>query len=123
MNSIALTLKYVFVDLIGGIIRAPIWWYTGGLKLMLTWAVDSVKSYAQSISLSVWMKNLFVPMYGQYDWQSRIISVFMRFVMIIGRMIALFVWLLVVLVMMLAYLAMPPLAVSQIVFHLFGSLL
>lgn len=123
MNSITLTLKYVFVDLIGGIIWAPIWWYTAGLKLMMVWAAGSVKSYAQSISLSVWIKNLFVPMYGQYDWQSRIISVFMRFVMIIGRMIALFIWLLVVMVMMVAYLALPPLAISQIIFHLFGSLL
>lgn len=123
MNSVALTLKYVFVDLIGGIIRAPIWWYTGGLKMMALWMANSIQGYAQSISLSVWVKNLFVPMYGQYDWQSRIISFIMRVFMIIGRMIALFAWLLVVLVVGVAYLILPPLAIFQLVFHGFGSLI
>jgi hypothetical protein len=122
MNSLALTLKYVFVDLIGGVIRAPVWWYTSVLKMMAAWMIASVQNYARSISLSVWIKNLFVPMYGQYDWQSRLISFIMRVFMIIGRLIALGVWLMIVLVIGAIYLILPPLAIWELLFHLIGSL-
>lgn len=44
-----------------------------------------VRAYA----FAVWIKNLFVPMYGQYDWTGRIISFFMRVFVMIGRAIAL----------------------------------
>lgn len=63
------------------------------------------------------MKNLFTPMFGQYDWQSRIISVFMRSVNIIGRSIAVIVVALAVFIAFLFYLALPLIAIILGLYH------
>lgn len=89
---------------------------------MLVWMSESVSGYAKSISLNVWIKNLFVPMYGQYDWQSRIISFIMRFFMIIGRGVTVIVWSLVVVLLFVVYLVLPPFALISAAYHLLGSL-
>ncbi|MEN9558024.1 MAG: hypothetical protein RL141_393 [Candidatus Parcubacteria bacterium] len=44
---------------------------------------------ARAYALGIWIRNFFVPMYGQYDWAGRLVSVFMRFVVLVGRGIAL----------------------------------
>ena len=67
MQSFTLGIKYLFIDLIGGIIRWPFWWYTSGLRYFLGWAFRTVAGYGQTIGVGVWVKNIFVPMYGQND--------------------------------------------------------
>ena len=42
----------------------------------------------RSLGLPLWIKNLFTPMFQQYDVMGRLISFFMRLVQIIGRIIA-----------------------------------
>lgn len=70
----------------------PIWWYTGGAKHALFWCLDLLKNGNARLAPGLWLKNIFVPMYGQYDWQGKIISFFMRLVQIIFRSILLLVW-------------------------------
>lgn len=115
-----LAFKYLFVDLIGGVIRWPLWWYTKGLALRFAWARNSITGYAKMVALGVWVKNIFVPMFGQRDWQSRLISVFMRIVNIIGRGIALMFWSLIVLALVILYLALPIISVVLALYHLAG---
>lgn len=62
----------------------------------------------KSMAVGVWVKNIFVPMFGQRDWQSRIISFVMRVVNIIGRSFAGLIWGLFLLVVGLVYIAWLP---------------
>lgn len=97
----------VFVDLIKSLLRWPFWWYSKGFLLAMQSARSAIENYAKTLAIGVWIKNIFVPMYGTRDWQSRLISVFMRTVQIVGRTIALCVWIFLVSVSILVYLALP----------------
>lgn len=55
---------------------------------VLAWMKQELSFRWRSYAIGLWMKNFFAPMYGQYDWTGRIVSVFVRFFVIIGRMIA-----------------------------------
>lgn len=80
--------QLLVVDLAGSIVWFPVWWYTKGLQKIVRSAYAAIRYRAQAYAFRVWLKNFFVPMYGQYDWTGRLVSVFMRFVVIIGRGIA-----------------------------------
>ena len=56
----------------------------------------------------LWLKNLFVPMFGQHDWQGRLVSFLIRLVQLIARGIA-FVVLVIFLTVALALWATGPL--------------
>ena len=61
------------------------------------------------------MNNLFTPMYGQYDWQGRIISFFVRLFQLIFRLIGFGVFFILILVLPILWLAFPVLVIYQII--------
>ena len=122
MSPSSLAFKYFFIDLFGGIVRFPFWWYSKGLFSMVTWGVQSVKSYGKSIAFGVWIKNIFVPMFGQQDWQSRIISFFMRAFQILFRSFTLFIWSIVMIVLLIVYVSLPVFVAGNLLFHFIGVL-
>jgi len=67
------------------------------------------------VGLRVWLKNLFAPMFGQTDWQGRLISFFMRLAVLGGRLLQVFFGSVAVLAATLIYLVLPPLVIWQIV--------
>jgi len=96
----------------------PIWWYSFGLveagkKLGIFWL-----NQEKSLGLRVWVKNIFVPMYGQYDWAGRIISFFIRLIQIIFRGFILIFWLGVALVGFLLWLIVPMLLFITLMFQI-----
>jgi hypothetical protein len=62
-------------------------------------------------------------MFGQHDWQSRLISVFMRLVQIIGRSIGLMIIACGVALAFALYLAAPISVILLATYHVLGSLL
>jgi len=122
MQTFVLGLKYFFIDLIGGIIRWPIWWYTLGLVMAGNWGIKTIKMYARMLALSVWIKNIFVPMFGFYDWQSRLISIFMRIVNIIGRSIGIIILSIGVLIAVVIYVLILPVAALAFFYQFIGGL-
>ncbi|MFH0854827.1 MAG: hypothetical protein V1891_05075 [bacterium] len=107
-------LRYIFIDLIGDIFYFPVWWYAKGAKKVFLSCVKEIKEIEEYLALIVWIKNIFTPMYGQYDWQGRIISFFMRVVQIILRAIFLLIWAVFYVSLFLAFLGLPILVVWQI---------
>lgn len=93
----------------------PIWWYTKGLKNHLLVCVDMVRSVNRQFAPGLWLRNMFVPMYGQYDWQGRIVSFFMRLANVICRGIALFVWLLIMMGVFFLWLLFPVFVVYMLI--------
>lgn len=110
------------VDVFKFIVRFPLWWYTSGALYTARRLSTSVRNYARSLAIGVWVKNWFTPMFGQYDWQSRLISFIVRSAQIVGRGFVLMIWVGVCVVQLVAYLVLPIVAGIGLVYHLFGSI-
>lgn len=107
-----LVFQRILFDAIVDIFYFPLWWYTGGVLHSLKWCTTFFLEGNQNLSPGLWLKNLFVPMYGQYDWQGRIISVLMRFVQFCARSIGLLIWLLVCVLLFIIWLLLPVIVVG-----------
>jgi len=116
--------QLLFVDILGSIAYFPLWWYTRGLGNVVGAALHAIRYRSQSYALKIWIRNFFVPMYGQYDWAGRLISVFMRFFVILGRSIALAVESVIYGVGIVIWIIAPPvtilLAIQSGLFRLIG---
>lgn len=82
----------IIVSLILEIIYFPVWWYSAGLFRLLKNVWRFFKNRESSLGFLIWLKHIFVPMYGQYDFMGRLISFFIRLVQIIVRGIVLLFW-------------------------------
>lgn len=103
--------QLIVVDLLGSIVWYPVWWYTKGLQKVVRAVLHQLEYRSRSYAFAIWIRNFFVPMYGQYDWSGRLISVFMRFFVILGRCIAITVEALVYAAGILLWIIVPPFAV------------
>ncbi len=97
----------------------PIWWYTQGLKHHALVCLDLVKNANMRFAPGLWLKNIFVPMFGQYDWQGRLVSFFMRFINVILRSIAMVVWIVIVLGVFLLWIVIPVVVIYLLSVSLF----
>lgn len=101
------------------IIYAPVWWYTRGLFWFVTQMGNSIGEAADSAALRLWVKNLFVPMYGQYDFWGRIVSFIIRLANIIGRALWVGIWAIMCISCVLLWIVVPIL----LFFTFFSSLI
>ena len=108
------SIKYVAIDLIGDILYWPLWWYSKGLAKAAEFCFAEISSQQERLGINVWVKNIFTPMFGQYDIEGRIISFFARLIQIIVRSILLFIWSIFILISLLAYVIMPLIIVYQV---------
>lgn len=104
-----------FLELIFDVLYFPVWWYGPGTKMSFLWTVRQIKEFEYQLGVGIWIKNIFVPMYGQDDWQGRLISFFMRVFQIIVRTGALAVFVAVFFALFLAWLAIPLLAGGMLI--------
>ncbi|MFH1456837.1 MAG: hypothetical protein ABIF17_01840 [Patescibacteria group bacterium] len=105
------TFRFVILKLIWDFLYFPIWWYSIGLKERFLVFLRQMKDVERSLALKIWIKNMFVPMYGFYDIWSRIISFFMRVVMLAYKTVAFFFWLVFYFALFLIYILLPVFAV------------
>lgn len=85
-------LQRLLIEAAIDIIYFPLWWYTAGIRYMLSKVGALFKAGNAFLAPGLWLKNLFVPMFGQYDWQGRIVSFFMRAIQVLVRGFGLAVW-------------------------------
>ncbi|MFA6428971.1 MAG: hypothetical protein WCV84_00545 [Patescibacteria group bacterium] len=111
--------SYVLFELVGSVIRFPFWWYGEGLHDMIEWSREGLRYRWRSYGIALWVKHFFVPMYGAYDWPGRLISVLVRFVMIIARCFAIVVEAMVYAVLLFLWLFAPLFVVSMFLLSLF----
>ena len=120
-NLAGSAVKYIIVDLVGDILYWPIWWYSKGLIKATKGSLNAVINQERSLGLTIWVKNIFTPMFGQYDIEGRIISFFARLIQIIARGLILIIWSILVLIFYIVWLILPVLVVYQIYYN-FSSL-
>lgn len=99
--------RLLFVDFLGSVLWFPAWWYTEGLAMAARKAFDALRYRARAYAFGIWIRNFFSPMYGQYDLTGRLVSVFMRTVVLIGRLIAITIEAAVYAVGLVVWLALP----------------
>lgn len=109
--------KYVGVLGLRDVLLFPLWWYTKGIVYTTQKLWYSARKQAARVAVGLWVKNLFVPMYGQYDWQGRVISFFVRLFQIIGRSLAYVAWVGVLVFLGMFYLCAPLLLMVFFVLH------
>ncbi len=115
--------RLVASEVFGGVALLPVWWYTRGLSIMTEWFRKSVKDASEAFALGVWMKNLFVPMYGDNEWSGRVISFGVRFAMIFVRGGAVAAWSAVAFVGLSLYVLVLPAAILGLLYHSVGLIL
>lgn len=113
-NAIFLLLKYIAVDLVGDFFYFPLWWYTKGFKKSIIFTLEKIKDAENSLGVGIWLKNLFKPMYGQYDIQGRIVSFLMRLIQLIFRSIVFGVFFVLILFIPIIWIFLPVFVFFQI---------
>ncbi|MCX6798283.1 MAG: hypothetical protein NTX66_03695 [Candidatus Falkowbacteria bacterium] len=109
----------VLFQIIWEFLYFPIWWYTVGFIRYGRKILNFLSYQQSSLGLFVWIKNLFVPMYGQHDIAGRLISFFVRIVQIIYRSLAMIVVLALSLLAALLWLLLLPALILAIILQLF----
>jgi hypothetical protein len=109
----------LFFELAWELLYFPLWWYSKGLIKLIVSLRNFLVDKQKKLALVVWMKNIFRPMYGQYDWQGMIISFFMRLVQIIFRGLLMLSLSVLAIVVILVWLVLPIFTVYEIIFQLF----
>ncbi len=102
-----LVLQRIFLEFLFDLAYFPLWWYTGGVARAVKFCYGWWQAGNRRLSPGLWLKNLLVPMFGQSDWQGRLVSIFIRLANVIIRSFGLLVWSIVVLAIFLLWLAFP----------------
>jgi hypothetical protein len=97
----------IIISLFLEIVYFPIWWYSVGFFRFFGNVRLFLRGQERSLGFWVWAKNIFVPMYGQSDFAGRIISFFMRLIQVIARGFVLLLWVIICLVALILWLALP----------------
>ena len=100
-------IQRIFIETVWGVIWFPLWWYTLGLKHIGRVCASIWREGNAILAPGLWLKYIFVPMFGQYDWQGRLVSFFVRLLNLIFRTLGLFIWSLVVILLLLGWLILP----------------
>ncbi len=112
------TIGQAFLEILTDILIFPFWWYFAGLLKFCRHLLAILKEQEKFWSWSVWVKNIFTPMYGLRDWQGVLISFFVRLFQIIFRTAAMAICLLILIAVLLAYLIFPIFVLYEIFFQL-----
>ncbi len=105
-------------ELAGSVAYFPFWWYSRGLAALMSRLKRFVINQEKSLAFFVWLKNIHRPMYGQYDWQGRVISFFIRLAQVIIRGLIMVFWLFFALAVCLFWIILPFFIFYEIYFQI-----
>lgn len=120
-NFIMLNLKYrdnIFIDWLVEAAIFPAWWYGRGLVGAWRYSMAFLRHREQGVGFMVWVKNIFVPMYGQTDFAGRLISFIVRFVQVLARGLLMLCYLLIAICLFLLWFALPLIIAWEIYLNL-----
>lgn len=96
----------------------PLWWYTRGIAWYVHEAAHVIGVSDVRFGFSIWIRNVFTPMYGQRDIVGRIISFFARVFNSIFRGFGLLIVVLVMIGGLGVWLIAPVFIIARIFFYL-----
>jgi hypothetical protein len=98
----------------------PVWWYARGLSQVSRWLLQSVRESVKFFGVSVWVKNLFVPMYGDESIAGHLISFAVRSAVIVVRGLGVVAWFFAAILLFFLYVLAFPLVAIGFFTHLIG---
>ncbi len=114
-------IKYIAIEVIWDVIYFPIWWYTKGLIRVAKYCTTSASIHInRRLALGVWLRSMFKPMYGDYTKEGRIISFFMRIVVLFYKLVLTVVWLAVLCLVFVLWVVLPIVVIYYILYQVFG---
>ncbi|MEA3449686.1 MAG: hypothetical protein U9Q85_01790 [Patescibacteria group bacterium] len=119
-NNFYLYSLKLLTETLRDIVFFPIWWYSRGLIQTVKSLIQFMSNREKGLAFFVWVKNFFKPMYGQSDWQGRLISMGMRLMMIIFRGLILIFWLIISIGVFIIWLILPILVVFELIFQFYA---
>ncbi len=111
-------IKSLFIDTLLSVFYFPIWWYGIGLKKRFLLFKRRVKRLSKALSLKIMFANYFKPMFGEYSRTGRMISFFMRTVLLFWRLILFLISFLGLFFLFLIWIILPILAIWRIIVEL-----
>lgn len=119
-NILVATFKYILVEILWDIIYFPIWWYSKGLKRVTDYCLQSASEYIiRRLALKIWLTSMFKPMYGDYTKEGRIISILMRFVVLIAKLVMMVIWLVILFIIFIIWIVLPLLIIYYLLWQVF----
>lgn len=109
----------LLVDELRAILYFPFWWYSQGLLNVIKKCGQTINDFQETLGFMIWVKNLFVPMFGQRDIAGRIISFFLRIVQIIFRGIVVLLFAILNLIFIICWIILPIFVLYEIFIQLF----
>jgi len=110
----------VILQLAKDLLWFPLWWYSVGFFKCIRWSLNFLGDWWKALGIGVWVKYLFVPMYGQRDIASRFISFFMRLIQIIVKGTIFIIWIIISITIVILWLVTPVVIIMQIFYQLKG---
>lgn len=108
----------ILVDEIKKLLYFPVWWYSRGFLKVLKGCGALIHDFEQTLGLGIWVKNLFVPMFGQTDFAGRMISFFLRLFQILIKSLALLVIIIIAFIFLIFWSLLPIFIIYQIIINL-----
>lgn len=102
-----LALQRIVFEVFFEIVYFPVWWYSRGILFIGTHLARYFSLGNEVLAPGLWWRNLLVPMYGQYNWQGRIISFIIRLIQGVVRAILLVLWLVVLCLVFMVWVLTP----------------
>ncbi len=115
MSLILVLTKSIFLESLLSILYFPVWWYTRGLKKRVLSFAQAVRNLAYNLALKIMFTHIFKPMFGEISISGKIISFFMRCVLLTWRLFLFFLGTIGLLILLLIWVGLPIVAVWQIV--------
>ena len=115
MSIAILIFKSIFFDTIISILYFPIWWYTVGIKKRSLSFINGASKLAHNLALKLMLTHIFKPMFGERTRSGRIISFFMRLILLIWRFFLFLLGALWLLLLLIIWIILPIVAVWQII--------
>ncbi len=97
----------ILMRIVWDFIYFPVWWYSAGLLKTVRGVGNFYRTQEASLNFLVWLKNIFVPMYGQHDAVGRLISFFIRLFQILYRGLVMLIVIILGIAFIIFYLALP----------------
>lgn len=120
-NPALLFLRFVFVDFLWDVVRFPVWWFHRALVSGAFWWSRQLRDGEERLALTVLMKNLGRPMFGDYTKEGRAISFGVRIIQLIVSLALFVLWFFVVTIGWIAWiLVLPAIVVFILSVALYG---
>ncbi|MDD5341082.1 MAG: hypothetical protein PHC97_01440 [Patescibacteria group bacterium] len=117
-ESIFKLIGLLLLDELKAILYFPLWWYSRGFLNLIKAGGSWIINFDKTLGFTIWLKNLFVPMFGQRDLAGRLISFLLRLVQIIFRGILLLIFIMIVIIIFILWLALPFFIIYEIILQL-----